>query len=272
MHIIAEVTYKCPAKCEHCPIPLEKRKQTMKLHQFKSALEAFMSYFNQTSRRLLTISGGEPSLLRDLHKFVKIARDLKFTVTIVTNCYNIDNILNAKPDFVQISLDGFMNMHNNSRKIELWSNVRQMLLKIKEGRVKGFVRYTLTKHNFEDLLKIRLFLDSLGLNNVKIYAMPIRKRPELAPTEVDIYNVIKTGVAILPIRCPAGKGQFVITPEMEVLDCIFNRRVLGKLSEFSLEEIHNIVKEGRKSEFYPCGEPYWWVEEVDYYATLSRMR
>ena len=255
MHIIAEITYRCPANCPFCPIRKSVANRiNMEIPQFKSALELFTTLPH--SRRLLTISGGEPTL-RDLHRFVWIAHKYGFTVTVATNCYDPKRLLEAKPDFVQISLDSINSYHNMSRKLELWHKVLEVLNYIKEGKLNGFVRYTLTKDNINELYQLKARLAALGLN-IKIYAMPIRGCPELSPSREDILRVLKDKVAVLPSRCPAGKGQFVLTPDMKVLDCIFHRQVLGVLERFDESELAAIVENGKKLKPFPCGEPYWW--------------
>jgi len=256
MHIIAEITYKCPANCEFCPLKKEVPKKThMELSDFERALELFMSLPHR--RRLLTISGGEPTVIRGLHRFVSTAQDYGFTVTVVTNCYDPKNLLKAKPDYVQISLDSVNHNHNISRKLELWHKVIEVLNYIKEGKLNGFIRYTLTKDNVNDLYALKSKLNSLGLN-IRVFAMPIRGYPNLAPSKEDILKILEDGIAKLPSRCPAGKGQFVLTPDMKVLDCIFHRLPLGKLESFNKKELNEILENGKKLSPYPCGEPYWW--------------
>jgi len=254
MHVIAEVTYKCPARCPFCPIDKNSKSRNMNLTHFKNALELFATL---SERRLLTISGGEPTMLPHLHKFVKLAKMLDYTVTVATNCHNPEILLKAKPDFIQISIDGVEHHHNTSRRIVLWQNVLEVLKRIKEGELNGFIRYTLMRNNVEGLYLLRQKLDEMGVN-VKIYAMPVRGNPELAPSKDQILMILKDGVAILPTRCPAGKGQFVITPDMQVLDCIFHRKELGRFELFSHEELEEIIRNGERLEPFPCGEPYWW--------------
>lgn len=256
MHVIAEITYLCPAKCPFCPIT--KKDEKMNLYDFKRALDLFSTL---SDRRLLTISGGEPTTSVILHRFVKAAKDLGYTVTVATNCYYPDVLLKANPDFVQISVDGVENYHNTSRKIELWYKILKVLELIKQGELKGFIRYTLMKHNVDELYMLRQKLNNI-CPNIKIFAMPVRNNPELSPSREQILSVINDRIAVLPSRCPAGKGQFVITPDMRVLDCIFHREVLGKLENFDEEELEKIIENGRMLKSYPCGELYWWAEEA----------
>jgi len=256
MHIIAEITYSCPANCDFCPLK-EEDKVTMPLDGFSRALSLFDRYL-KPKRKLLTISGGEPSTCEELPEFVYEAKRLGYTTTVVTNGWNPDRILISKPDFVEISVDYYGSKHDMSRKFPLWTGVRRLLYYIKQGKLRGFIRFTLMNDNLRDLKMIREDLDNIGLQDVKIYAMPIRNCPERRPGEREIFEAMN--YAVLPSRCPAGKGQFVLTPDFRVLDCLFHRQVLGRLKDFTFDELEAILVNGREIEKYPCGEPYWWGE------------
>jgi len=260
MHVIAEVTYICPANCEFCPIRASgEYGKNMSAEKFKRVLRLFAEYF-ENSRKLLTISGGEPTVRDDLPKLVKIAKKLGYTVTVATNCAFPDRLIEAKPDWVQISVDYLGSRHDVSRNIEAWFNIMRVLEWIGEEKLKGFVRFTLMNDNLSDLERLRSRLDALGLSHVKIYAMPIRGCPDRSPSKEAIEYILKKKIAVLPSRCPAGKGQFVVTADFRVLDCIFHRQELGRLEEFSFDELDEIVENGRSLDPYPCGEPYWWAE------------
>lgn len=257
MHLVAEITYNCPAKCSFCPLKLSQNNTTMSLQKYMKALELFSEYFD-SKRKLLTISGGEPTTVKELPYYVKIGKKLGYTVTVITNGWNPERVVVAKPDFVQISLDYFGTKHDSIRGIELWNRVYILLKKIKAGKIGGFIRFTLMNDNLDDLKTLKYFLEAMGLNNMKIFAMPIKGNSEKAPSREDILEAKE--YAILPSRCPAGKGMFVLTPDMRVMDCIFHRKELGKFKEFTIGELENIVSKGREIEKYPCGEPYWWAE------------
>lgn len=258
MHIVAEVTYNCPAKCSFCPLKKETVVRTMPPEKFKLALELFSTYF-KGHRKLLTISGGEPSTLKNLKHYVDVARSMGYKTTVVTNGWCPEKILEAQPDFVQISLDYIGSKHDTVRGLNLWHKILKLLEYIKEGKLKGFIRFTLMNDNLDNLITLRKMLDSMNLKDLKIFAMPVRGNPSKSPSREDILRAME--YAILPSRCPAGKGMFVITPDFRVLDCLFHRQELGKLEKFTIAEIEQIVEAGKKIDKYPCGEPYWWAKE-----------
>lgn len=258
MHIVAEMTYNCPAKCSFCPLKKETDVRTMPFNKFKLALELFSIYF-RGHRKLLTISGGEPSTLKGLKDYVDVARSLGYRITVITNGWYPEKVLEAQPDFVQISLDYIGSKHNTTRGLSLWHKILKLLEYIREGKLKGFIRFTLMEDNLNDLMTLREKLDSMGLEDLKIFAMPIRGDSDKSPSRDDILRAME--YAILPSRCPAGKGMFVVTPDFRVLDCLFHRQVLGRLEKFTIAEIEQIVEAGKKIDKYPCGDPYWWSEE-----------
>ncbi len=257
MHIVAEITYNCPANCDFCPLKKEKKTGVMNFKKFVRVLELFAAYF-EGRRKLLTISGGEPSTVKNLKKYVDAAKKEGYRVTVVTNGYNPKKIVEAEPDYVQISLDFAGERHNVSRKLDLWHKVLYLLEQVKAGKLKAFIRFTLMEDNLSDLVTIRNRLDAMGLKNVPIFAMPVRNSDN-APSKDVIMKASK--YAILPSRCPAGKGMFVVTPDFRVLDCIFHREELGRFRKFTIYELMDIVSAGRKIKQFPCGEEYWWSKE-----------
>lgn len=236
MHLIFEVTYKCPAKCPQCPI--RKREDTVDLETFKNVLETFKEL--PSSRYLLTISGGEPTVL-DLKPYVCAAKKLGYRVTVVTNGYKPSRILEAKPDAVQISVDYFGEKHDAHRGIALWNNICVLVDCIRRGELEGFLRVTLMRDNLEDLKKLYEFADG-----IPILAMPIKGNPEKEPTTEQIEEAKK--YAVLPKSCPVGKGQFVVTPNLDVLDCLFTRNYIGNLKD----GIESILERFSTLEPYPC--------------------
>lgn len=141
--------------------------------------------------------------------------------------------------------------HDEHRGIDLWENILWIVDTIKAGELKGFIRVTLMNDNLEDLKKIH----SLG---VPVLAMPIRKRPDRAPSREQVLEAMK--YATLPTNCPVGRGQFVITPELRCLDCIFARNYVCSLNPLDSESFRHMLRKYGQLQPYPCGEPYWWSQ------------
>jgi len=242
MHIIFEVTHICPAKCPHCRITRDAI--TIDPDTFSRVVSMFKSL--ESSRYLLTISGGEPTALRNLHEYVDAARESGYTVTVATNGYNVRRLLRACPDFVQVSVDYFGKKHDENRGIELWENVTRIIKLIKKGGIEGFVRFTLYRDNLEDLKALHSFA-----RPVPIIAMPVRMNEDRTPTIDQLKEASK--YAILPSTCPVGKGQFVITPNLRCLDCIFTRNYVGTINPVNPDSFHTVIEKYAELEPYPCG-------------------
>ncbi|MEM2190761.1 MAG: radical SAM protein [Candidatus Bathyarchaeia archaeon] len=234
-HLIAEITYFCPAKCGFCIV--EKSNAKMSLQEFCEVLSVFSKLCDK-----LTISGGEPSTVVDLSEYVSIAKELGYTVTVVTNAFNPKIVLSTEADLIEVSLDGFGENHESSRGIVgIWKNV----LKLLEDE-RSIIRFTLNDNNLQDLVLLRkTFKDK------EILVMP---QKGIKVSQKTILEVINKDLGKLPVRCPVGK-QFVVTPYGEVLPCIFYRKSLGHFKELDLvlKNLTNVKK-------YPCSSYYWWSQ------------
>lgn len=82
-----EITGRCNENCIHCYFPAASRNQEMKLDTFGMILRqcAEMKVLN------ITISGGEPTLHRDLLKILKMCREREFSVNLLSNLSFLDS-------------------------------------------------------------------------------------------------------------------------------------------------------------------------------------
>jgi len=218
----------------------------MSLQSFAQALELF-SILDRD--RACVISGGEPSTLPNLEQYVKVAHDLGYTVTIVTNGYNIERVINAGADLVEVSIDRVGMAHDKERGVDgLWENI----IKAVTSNCRVVIRSTLMKNNIKDIKLMRkMFSDT------PIFVMPVRGCPEIKPTPEQIEEISKLENVFISNNCPAGIHSFVITPSEEgssvdVLACFIYRRKLGTLKKYSRNELKKILEEGRKIPRFPC--------------------
>jgi len=233
MHLIVEITNSCPAKCSFCVVKRErKEKSTIDLATFSDIVEIF-------EPDKITISGGEPSVVNNLEKYVNIAKTYA-SVTVVTNAFNPLKILECGADFVQVSLDAYGSKHDEIRGINgLWDRAVYILRQTKNS----FIRFTLMDSNLDDLRKIREeFPDK------KILVMP-EFFSEISPAV--IRKVKEERLGPLPANCPVGK-QVVVTAELDVLPCPFYRKRLGNLLE-NPEEVFEKLKTLKP---HPCNKKY----------------
>lgn len=252
VQIITEITYKCPAKCHFCPLREMRRKDTMSLENFTKALDLFSEFFSSTENAVV-ISGGEPSTVQNLEEYVRTARDLNYTVTIVTNAFNPNRIILAKPDAIEISIDYFGKKHDRIRGIDgLFDSALWLVINALRNDIVPIIRSTAMCDNIGDIILLKRLAES-KFDDIPVIAMPIRGHPRLEPSPEQIKELEKAGV-IVSNNCPAGISSFVITPNMEILACIFYRKKLGQLIEFTTEELKEALENGRKIPRFPCNK------------------
>ena len=251
VQVIVEATWYCPANCPFCPVP--KRNIILPLQTYRRILRAFQEYFRNEDAYAVVISGGEPSTLRQLKDYVRSARSMGWLVTIVTNAFYPENVIRAEPDLVEISIDYADPVHHNdTRGAAVFDNAMKLLEMAIENNIAVVVRSTAMNNNIDDIILLRKTLDAKGMKNVPILVMPVRGKPELKPEPKQLERLARTPGIILSDTCPAGISSFVVTPEKEILACIFYRKKLGQLNEISPQEIAMAHNEGRKMPRYPC--------------------
>lgn len=250
VQVIFEVTWVCPARCRFCTVP--KTMEYMRVEDFERVLRLFRDYFKGEDLEAV-ISGGEPSVLPDLKRYVEVARGMGFTVTVVSNGFNPERVVEASPDAVEVSLDYIRGRHDASRGVPgLFDNCLRLIELAGERGITVVVRSTAVRDNIDDILELRRLLDEKGFKDTLILVMPVRGSPGLKPSRGQLERLEKTSGVVLSDTCPAGVQSFVVTPRGEVLACIFYRRVLARLKEYSLREIEEAVREGARIPRFPC--------------------
>lgn len=249
VQVIAEVTWSCPCRCKFCNIP--KSGKTMPVSDFRRILEAFRDFFDDSDNAVV-ISGGEPATLAFLRDYVVTAKELGYTVTVVTSGWHPDRVMRAEPDVIEVSVDYFGRAHDVSRGVDgLFNRAMNLIATAVRRGLYPVVRSTAMKDNIMDIIRLREHLDRSGLTEVPVLVMPVRGAPHLKPTEQQL-RMLKRDMIFLSDNCPAGKSSFVVTPEREILACIFYRKKLGELWRFTAEEVQEAYIRGTKLPLYPC--------------------
>lgn len=254
VQVIYEITWACPCKCRFCTVPKSSFNYVVPTTEYEKVLRLFKRYFR--CDLAVVISGGEPSIVPNLRDYVDIARGLGYEVTIVTNGYNAGNVLRAEPDLIEVSIDYFGESHDKVRGVEgLFSRAMGLVFRASMRGIPVVVRSTAMRGNIDDLLKMREYMDGNGLRDVPILVMPVRGSPELKPSKQQLLELVRRDGIYISNNCPAGISSFVVTPEREVLACIFYRKKLGRLRRITKRELDKVVVEGAKIPRYPCENP-----------------
>ncbi|TSC93551.1 MAG: Radical SAM domain-containing protein [Candidatus Berkelbacteria bacterium Licking1014_85] len=165
-----EITNRCNLKCKACDIWQEKLKKNLNFKTFKYVMNEFLKFYSIGS---VSLTGGEPFLNPDLDKIVQFLISLKEkkmidSIGIYTNGFagrKIVNFFNSNHDFAKfvelgISLDGNRTNHNYLRgNPHSYENVKNLIKDIKRmfPKIVLSIKFTISKKNYKDLLKIYLF-------------------------------------------------------------------------------------------------------------------
>ncbi len=110
LYVFWLMTYRCNSKCLHCNWVV-KNMTTEKLNEELVSKER-LDVANQLAKSKtfgVTLSGGEPLLVREIFEVIKILKRAGKRVNVCTNGLlledNMDKVLKAKPDCITISLD-----------------------------------------------------------------------------------------------------------------------------------------------------------------------
>lgn len=122
-NIFIEVTLNCNANCEHCGSRCGsgKHEEEIDAKYLKKAFDSIAKKYN-TKEILLSITGGEPLLRKDLFEIMDYAKKLGFQWGMTSNGMLItDNIIKkmeeTQMDTISISLDGLKETHESFRKV-----------------------------------------------------------------------------------------------------------------------------------------------------------
>jgi len=262
MNLYVEITNLCNANCPHCPVPKDK-KHSMSVDEFYNVVSKFKEFFDDVG---VVISGGEPSLLRNLKDYVQAAKKLDCRVTIATNGTRMQNVLEAEPDAIEISFNSFNREDEDAiMRAPLFLRKLQGLILAAEADLGDgpmlIVRYTLTSYNFDGLLKLRSFLDSIN-DTIPIFVVPIKGvDKQLKPTIEQLYSAAKIENVFVENYCPAGKTFFAVDVYGNVMSCFLTRHVLGTVSE-----LEKVIEAGKQVRPFEC------EDDEEYIKALSSLR
>ncbi|WP_444995258.1 heme d1 biosynthesis radical SAM protein NirJ [Aliikangiella sp. IMCC44359] len=113
----------------------------------------------------LILSGGEPLLRKDIFDIAAKAKELGFYIGLSTNGTlineaNIDEIAQAKFDYLGISIDGIEKTHDKFRQMEgAFSQSMHAIKLCQERGIKVGLRFTLTQDNAKELPEILNLID-----------------------------------------------------------------------------------------------------------------
>ena len=198
-NLIFYATDYCNARCSHCFYwkNLNKKQDEMNLDQIKNMIKSL-----RTQLSLLTITGGEPFIRKDLYEicdaFYKINKTKR--INIVTNGLlntkildTVNKLLTENPEkrlTIIVSLDGLEETHTKIRRVPgIWEkdiNLIKELKKISEEKqnLSVFVNLTMTKTNIKEVKPLADFVKNELNVNFKVNVLRTSKNYYHVPESI----------------------------------------------------------------------------------------
>lgn len=156
--VVWNMTNRCNLKCKHCYIDAEDRNYEDELSTEEA--KALIKDLVEMKAPVLLFSGGEPLIRKDIFELGKLAFDQGLRPVISSNGTLIDDevakkIKEAGFQYVGISIDGAEATHDEFRNKEgaFKQAIKGVQACLRNG-VKTGLRFTINKHNQDDLPKI----------------------------------------------------------------------------------------------------------------------
>lgn len=147
------VTYRCNATCSFCDI-WEKPSPYIKEENVRENLRDL----KKMGVRVIDFTGGEPLLHRQLHIFLRMAKEMGFITTVTTNGLLYPkraNQLHGLIDMLHFSLDSpDPEKHNQSRGVECFDFVMEGIRMARAAGERPDIIFTVFEENLEDIERV----------------------------------------------------------------------------------------------------------------------
>ena len=165
--VVWDVTYACNLKCKHCYATAGKP-----LHDELTTEEALdaIDKFDRLGVTVIAFSGGEPLVRKDIFKLASYAASKGIYVAMATNGTLITEKIAKKMkengvSYVQISLDGTKETHENFRGIEgCYDRAVEGIRNCVKESLFVNVSMTVTKYNYQDVPAVIDLCEKLGVD------------------------------------------------------------------------------------------------------------
>jgi len=259
--LLAELTHRCPLQCPYCSNPLELERVNTELTT--EEWQKIMRQAGELGILQVHLSGGEPTIRRDLEDIIKTAADAGLYTNLITAAVlltrdRLEKLKEAGLDHVQISIqDVDVNAENadriggykggSAKKKEVAHWVRELGLPLT-------INAPIHRHNIKSVEAIINYAVELGADRVEVahvqyYAWALKNRAALMPTREEFMKSAKIvekmreklkGVIVIdavvpdyyakyPKPCMGGWGRGIInvTPSGRVLPCHAAESITG---------------------------------------------
>ena len=257
--LLAELTHRCPLQCPYCSNPLELDRVNQELTT--AEWQDVMRQAGELGILQIHLSGGEPTLRKDLEDIVEVAAKAGLYTNLITAGVTLtrDRLKRLKElglDHVQLSIQDVDDA--NAEKISAYKNglakKRELGAWVRELDMPLTINAPIHRHNIENLPNIIKFAVEMGAGrievaNIQYYAWALKNRASLMPTRAQVIKsaeiveeakerlkgilvfdfVVPDYYAKTPKPCMGGwgKGIMNITPQGRVLPCHASEQIPG---------------------------------------------
>ncbi len=198
--LLAELTHRCPLQCPYCSNPLELERVNTELTT--EEWQKVMRQAAQLGILQIHLSGGEPTVRRDLEDIVKTASEAGLYTNLITAAVlltkeRLQKLKEAGLDHVQISIQDVDVAAENADRIAGYKGGSA-----KKKEVAGWVRELglpltinapIHRRNIKNVEAIIDYAVALGADRVEIahvqyYAWALKNRAALMPTREDFHG------------------------------------------------------------------------------------
>ncbi len=282
------VTYRCNNNCSHCYNARSRRFPEMTVEKWKQVIDKVWDL------RIphVVITGGEPTLYKDLPELVAYAEKIGLITGLNTNGRRLadpiflESLIDAGLDHVQITLESHDPVIHDQMVAAngAWEETVAGLKKVVDSRLYVMTNTTLLTHNAKRIDETLTFLAHLGVPTVGINALIYSGKGKSVGTgldEQDLPELLETARTIIsannqrliwytptqychfnPIQldlgvkgCTAALYNMCVEPNGDVIPCQSYYESLGNLLESPWDEIweHPLALELRNRTNIPEG-------------------
>ncbi len=250
LNVLLEVTHRCNLKCAHCYVVADKDPRLS-----LTEIQDILVQLAKAKSLVLTLTGGEIFLRRDLFEITDFAKGLNFAIRLFTNGTLIteelaDRIAAVQPLDVSISIYGADAAGHElvTRAAGSYEKSIGALRMLKARGVATRLKCILMKHNFRDMMRTAAFADSIGafaqfdpLVTPKTDGNNAPLAYRLGDDElVDLLAMEEPHPTASPderIFCTAGRDMVSISPSGKVYPCVQMPTLLGDLRKQNFSDI-----------------------------------
>jgi radical SAM protein with 4Fe4S-binding SPASM domain len=193
--ILALLTYCCPARCQHCFVPITKRldPKELKTEEWKKLIDELADIRTFS----ITFSGGEPLARKDLEEIIEHADKRGLHTALQTNCFLLDErrVKSVRASGLKeawISLDGAKaSTHDSFRRLPgLFDRVIEAVPMLVKNEIRVGITSIISKNNINEVADIMELAHKIGSKHIAL-GRPVRYKQHVKELEPDFDEFVE---------------------------------------------------------------------------------